>query len=1172
MPGYLGTGPNGGAAYAPGRGRTLTWSVDLSAAVSYGDVDANSGLDFFQAGSQSGWATYIAGVNLQGIVPIPANRANSGAIVLNATIGNPSTTVQSVYAVPGDQPDGPYSTELPDYSYTASGTCTCHLPVLEVFEVVIQSGGLKDRTNDGPYAANVIWYEMLQNSATATVSGSVTVSYTIHNEDGTTSSGTAPLSASNSYVVPASGIFAVPVYPPGGAYRSDLTAGASAFSTAGAASTSSSAAVTGTLTDNYGNTFTFGMAQSLSGSGFSTDLSGGASASATSTPGNATAGGSATLTQYAPRQAHLIGRIRAWNEAHPVSPIPITYTVLQQIDGVGTVNVTSGAVDRTDTQQVWSYSLTGGNNGIATSFQSNSINQMQHDLTSNKFPAQASLQGPWLLSNNEEDGRDTRCLFNGKAYNSFTVQHLPSLAVEPASSLTGYAAGSNTTLSLVGGHVNAAVAGGTGSLTRAFSSSDPYTVQSNPANLSEYTQEWEAYRYLQIVIQSVNVSNQPFRLVVTSPYGPLGQTTVKYWDLQTGTAGTNTTVTVDLCLPGSTTGTTGNQNSRFPLPTNDGQFWGVSQVSSISLQNLANGETYILGGFTLVRQHFTKMDFLPARLTPTDVPKPTDPQAHVDYTPGSFPNVVRMLLGITDWRQSAEENYVWHYVANDTSGNAYDQYIQRTLNQLIADLSAHPGWSVSNLNPAPADGYHDNTLPAAYAWGGGAIYQGGATPWLEGLDVDVTGSVTVQAQALWDQVDWYWACGDVWENAGTYDSTAPAIPLRFNKILRSRAYGVVGNFDDTPASGVTVSTTETVSGVNSGTGVTDTTGGYETGDPFGRTPPPLAVWPPPPGGQNYHIDHTASLGGLTIQDEWFPRQRQRLCFRELPTTLISPSNLETTTVRYFRVDTTGSQVWFHRAGYWKKPFYLQTAVAIPPTGSTDGEPRVQVIPDDNTIHVLFTRTTGGSGAVYEVQSVDGQNWSTPVSVFASGKHPVIARGVTGAILRGAYVGGNIQITVKLPWQSGTQGPYTALAAADDTFQIVQAPWAPYRWYLHVNTGSGTARYTSTDYGQHWTLLAGGGFAGGTHPWVAVGPGGSILWSAVVSNTLQGQVQLPGQDGVQSAFTFKSGGVNMSVSNDSFALEQAPWASDAWILAVVLNGATMTTDWQSNDSGQTWVQL
>src|SRR5262249_14674134 len=103
------------------------------------------------------------------------------------------------------------------------------------------------------------------------------------------------------------------------------------------------------------------------------------------------------------------------------------------------------------------------------------------------------------------------------------------------------------------------------------------------------------------------------------------------------------------------------------------------------------------------------------------------------------------------------------------------------------------GWSATAATSFPSDGYHNNGLPACYAMGGGLRWTKEGTEtapsWKYGLDVDVTGNPAIVAQALWDSVEWYPECGDVW--GWTDGSYGGGISLQAGKILRGEAIGLV---------------------------------------------------------------------------------------------------------------------------------------------------------------------------------------------------------------------------------------------------------------------------------------------------------------------------------------------------------------------------------------------
>jgi hypothetical protein len=141
-------------------------------------------------------------------------------------------------------------------------------------------------------------------------------------------------------------------------------------------------------------------------------------------------------------------------------------------------------------------------------------------------------------------------------------------------------------------------------------------------------------------------------------------------------------------------------------------------------------------------------------------------------------------------------------------------------------------------------------------------------------------------------------------------------------------------------------------------------------------------------------------------------------------------------------------------------------------GTTDNEPRLM---EDATgrLYCLFVR---GSG-IYEAFSDDqGATWSTPVSLFTSGKHPETEMDrASGLIVRAAYVSGNIKVRKQGAGQLVPSDPVsiknsagTAISVIDDTFRLV--PVGGGRWLLSVRISgeSAPSDWMSDDGCLTWT--------------------------------------------------------------------------------------------------------
>lgn len=502
------------------------------------------------------------------------------------------------------------------------------------------------------------------------------------------------------------------------------------------------------------------------------------------------------------------------------------------------------------------------------------------------------------------------------------------------------------------------------------------------------------FRFLRIRIKA-DTASSPFRLVIGT----------KQWvkdylgaDLRVGTSYTD--VDVDLCAPTNLTAVTDKHGTRWPLEVStdtisaDGAMWGVTNVSTLTFDNLSSGVTYTVESLKLVRHSYARATLLGGG-------------GNVQESFAGYKRLRRFLLGDTDGRQSIEE----------PDYQLWSAYSDRLLNDLILDVQTadggtfrNPGWYAISLDMPPdcspdADGmytdtaltrcYHNNNLPANYAYGGGCLYDLG---WKFGFDLDVgspdaggppgqtvasvpatfsvsdinavqtvtfaipagtwtsaqwrivgdtttvfvignherittsghtadmpnlptvpahhddtisasgsqltdinsaagsnltatveilggaslplvyndhvtvfqlilvgttpvpSGGLTIKAQALWDSVNYYPECGDVWTPGSPYGG---AIPLYAAHVRRGQAHGLTFKMNDLVEPGVSVSMTQEVGGGFAGLGISGSDGAYQTGIPYGK------------GYQSHKI----AARDRSVSQVLASRYRQRVCFR-----------------------------------------------------------------------------------------------------------------------------------------------------------------------------------------------------------------------------------------------------------------------------------------------------
>lgn len=376
-----------------------------------------------------------------------------------------------------------------------------------------------------------------------------------------------------------------------------------------------------------------------------------------------------------------------------------------------------------------------------------------------QFPGVGAFQKApvkgWLtdgsLRNAQDDHRDWRTFFRTYRWNAVNLSQASASNLDNGSSTSGWTAGANTTVSTVGGAIRLAIAGGTGSATRAFS---PKAIL-------------EGYRYLRVRIRSTVAGSKAWTLTTG------GRT----WNRTTNAvAGTYDNVDLDLCGADSISGGPFEQDTRWPETSStdatpfaaDGM-WGPTRVSDMVFGALVSGETYEIDSIDLVRLDGSTVSLLPAFLKWFDRYENDDNQQVKDlaylYSDGRL---------FDEWGQRKTLTP--------------EAYPHRTIAELATAIGLYTGWTATTLSGF--DSYHGSGLEAEHLGGAGGTYDGSA--WTYWVDRSVGAStLTIKATSLFDEIESYPGAGD-W-NLAAYGGagTNAATPLSVAKNIRSVAQGIV---------------------------------------------------------------------------------------------------------------------------------------------------------------------------------------------------------------------------------------------------------------------------------------------------------------------------------------------------------------------------------------------
>ena len=427
------------------------------------------------------------------------------------------------------------------------------------------------------------------------------------------------------------------------------------------------------------------------------------------------------------------------------------------------------------------------------------------------------------------------------------------------------------------------------------------------------------YRYLRLRVRSVGSDNVP--LTVTIPACSVEidntefgggsitredvysgeETPDKSWSsgLATGADGVWTDIDIDLCAPHNVSAATDAQDTRWPLPTRMPRYFGVWRIEDIHI-DVPSGKAVEIDTISYVRGDASGgafADWVPTWYTNQgtvsggaytltgDWPQQTRPKEILDADTELTYFARRFLLGRVDGRQTAEEPDLAYtrMVTEEVETTAFAVQSIEGLADRLNGSDAHSSGSIlrypgltatidapavpsgtPTIYPPVEDWYLNRSLPATFIAGQGCLYAGAATGWQYGWDRPFGASVS--AQPLYDEVEWYPACGDAFNHAGE-DYADGAIVLVAAQTLRASGHGLANGQDHQPRYEDTVEAQE--GGGARGSGATDADGYYQTsgnGELHGAGANATA--------QLYH-----ATSGNSVTRDFYPRRRGRATFR-----------------------------------------------------------------------------------------------------------------------------------------------------------------------------------------------------------------------------------------------------------------------------------------------------
>lgn len=702
-----------------------------------------------------------------------------------------------------------------------------------------------------------------------------------------------------------------------------------------------------------------------------------------------------------------------------------------------------GSFSTTQAMKQWNGHVYLWNNGTITQEYTNSVAEW--------WKLRAWKDYEWMNSAGE-DARNTRVLFRGKQWNSFTCQQAASRVIDDGSSVANWSNVANTSLASVGGAVQITVSGGTGSCDRAYSP-------------PEYL---EHFRYLRVRAKA-DAASQPLRVTFGT----------KQWDITVGTSYAD--YDLDLRIPSNSAATVDGQDSRWPLtnetdgiPQNEGALWGVNRPATLRVENLANGRVYDIDAITLVAVDRRWVTFWPAFEKWL--------QAYPSQVVGEVTSTTyyrRFVQGDTDGRLSLEIPDMTKLVLSGSVSTT--TYATRSIANIISDFGTFPSWSAS-ASAFTDDGYHNNTRDAVHAMAGGlrCTKEGAESTasWKLGFDLDASSALQIVAQGLYDELSWYPGCGDPFGFAGA-PSFGQTFQVRAGAMFGGQVHGIaVKAEDNTALSGGAIATFESgLPSQDGGTASTDSRGRYQTGAPYQK------------GNKSYDTElRRGNLPYPKDTDTSADRFRLGASFRASGATAGgNPSNRHNPFGHYDRVEIVENTVYFRRSDF-SAPVGGFTIEKRVTSGITWSDPHLAE-DDRRRRYILAHRENPvGTHNVYEtVSDDDGATWSTPTLAIANGHKPRIAYSPSGDLLRAALVynsgssgPGKINATFQGSGDTAQSAVFVFkdqaaadIVIADDSFDI-SAAWDGHRSYLltcRIDGETSTSDWQSWDDARTWIRVS-----------------------------------------------------------------------------------------------------
>ena len=632
-----------------------------------------------------------------------------------------------------------------------------------------------------------------------------------------------------------------------------------------------------------------------------------------------------------------------------------------------------------------------------------------------------------------DDQYATRLFGHGWLYEAISLSHGTRLVLDTCDVLSNaqreWVAVQQCNLSASGGIITVTATG-----------SNPIVRRTR---LAPSYERWNSYAFLRLRVRA-SIADAPFTVVVGS----------KRYNARTGVAAnTWTDMYIDLCAPSNATASYDQQSTVYPDDRTDGDYWGITKASEMRLE-LAQA-TWSIDEVSLDVQPWS------SRTAPYNVPNHS---VHVMPSRGWWINtgrgyeVRRFITGQSDGKQALELEDVRRTANTVTT---------RTIQQLAVQVGASdsngvaywPGWTavlLANIPDPPAsypadlwDDYLNAYRPATWIAGGGCTFDGSNwASWAGRNQLPSTGTLSLDAQALYDEIDWFSGAGDAWQwGTGAYGG---ALVLAFGAVLRALSFGLVLDSSKARLANGGVQLQRSSDGQNGGSAsLTGWQGYYETGTPYAK------------GMTEYRLVGTGDAADVVTSSRIY---YTRLPLRTVTTLVFSPQLRALHAIDKLHVPIAQANlIADHNLFSLSR---VQWRDYFPPTHVVT---RVRHLPRFGVVLAI-----GKYGTSYSLRMCElGSDYHTEVvTLTASSAMIEIAEDQRTALLVYSLSDGSVyrRLSRDGGWTWGTAQQCTVSGGGNLTVQsLTDLDYSPRRrcWLLVAQTGSTTFKVYASEDGLTW---------------------------------------------------------------------------------------------------------